>query len=111
MSEELEVKEEVVQVGFKDFIGSQELKDYENTLKGKWKEEILASETPKIRDAYKKVGQAIEEGSYTYSTQVSHTHEGSIGNLCTSQIASQMKLVMDKMELSKIENAIHQLLT
>ena len=64
-----------------------------------------------FRDAYKKVGQAIEEGSYTYSTQVSHTHEGSIGNLCTSQIASQMKWVMDKMELSKIENTIHQLLT
>ncbi len=64
-----------------------------------------------FRDAYKKVGKAIEEGSYTYSTQVSHTHEGSIGNLCTSQIASQMKWVMDKMELSKIENTIHQLLT
>jgi argininosuccinate lyase len=64
-----------------------------------------------FRDAYKKVGQAIEEGSYTYSTQVSHTHEGSIGNLCTAQIASQMKWVMDKMELSKIENTIHQLLT
>jgi argininosuccinate lyase len=64
-----------------------------------------------FRDAYKKVGEAIEEGSYTYSTQVSHTHEGSIGNLCTSQIASQMKWVMDKMELSKIENTIHQLLT
>ena len=64
-----------------------------------------------FRDAYKKVGEAIEEGSYTYSTQVSHTHEGSIGYLCTSQIASQMKWVMDKMELSKIENTIHQLLT
>lgn len=64
-----------------------------------------------FRDAYKKVGQAIEEGSYTYSTQISHTHEGSIGNLCTSQIESQMKWVMDKMELSKIENSIHQLLT
>ncbi len=64
-----------------------------------------------FRDAYKKVGEAIEEGSYTYSTQVSHTHEGSIGNLCTSQIASQMQWVMDKMELSKIENTIHQLLT
>ena len=64
-----------------------------------------------FRDAYKKVGKAIEEGSYTYSTQVSHTHEGSIGNLCTSQIASQMQWVMDKMELSKIENTIHQLLT
>jgi argininosuccinate lyase len=64
-----------------------------------------------FRDAYKKVGEDIEEGSYTYSTQVSHTHEGSMGNLCTSQIASQMKWVMDKMELSKIENTIHQLLT
>lgn len=64
-----------------------------------------------FRDAYKKIGEAIEDGTYTYSTQISHTHEGSIGHLCTSQIASQMKLVMDKMELSKIENSIHQLLT
>jgi argininosuccinate lyase len=71
----------------------------------------LVNEGMPFRDAYKKVGQSIEEGTYSYSTQIGHTHEGSIGNLCTSQIASQMKLVMDKMELSKIENAIHQLLT
>jgi len=44
-----------------------------------------------FRDAYKKVGSEIEEGRFTYSTEVKHTHEGSIGNLCTGQIAGLMK--------------------
>lgn len=45
---------EVKEVGFKDFIGSQDLKDYENTLKGKWKEEILAKESENLRASIKK---------------------------------------------------------
>ena len=35
-----------------------------------------------LRDAYKKVGQDIEAGKFSYDTAVHHTHEGSIGNLC-----------------------------
>ena len=36
-----------------------------------------------FRDAYKKVGSDIEKGNFKYDTSIHHTHEGSIGNLCT----------------------------
>ena len=44
-----------------------------------------------FRDAYKKVGLEVESGEYRPVKQVHHTHEGSIGNLCTAQIRDKMK--------------------
>jgi argininosuccinate lyase len=63
-----------------------------------------------FRDAYKQVGLAIEAGNYTYTTQMKHTHEGSLGNLCTSQIAATMQKVVASMEIVKVEQQIKQLL-
>src|ERR1700741_3329417 len=39
-----------------------------------------------FRDAYKKVGLDIEAGNFKYEPSAHHTHEGSIGNLCTEEI-------------------------
>ncbi len=63
-----------------------------------------------FRDAYKKVGLDIEAGNFTYSTQMKHTHEGSLGNLCTTQIAATMQKVLASMEIVKVEQQIKQLL-
>jgi argininosuccinate lyase len=63
-----------------------------------------------FRDAYKQVGLAIEAGNFTYTTQMKHTHEGSLGNLCTSQIAATMQKVVAAMEIVKVEQQIKQLL-
>jgi argininosuccinate lyase len=63
-----------------------------------------------FRDAYKKIGLDIEAGNYTYTTQVSHTHEGSIGNLCTAEIATAMHKVIESMDFAKVEAKIEQLL-
>ena len=63
-----------------------------------------------FRDAYKKIGLDIEAGAFTYSTHLAHTHEGSIGNLCTAQIAEAMKKVVDDMEFDKVAKQIDQLL-
>ena len=38
-----------------------------------------------FRDAYRKIGLAIEEDNFNYNTAINHTHEGSIGNLGTAQ--------------------------
>jgi len=46
-----------------------------------------------FRDAYKIVGRQIEAGDFNPSTDVVHTHEGSIGNLCTAEIQTKMKAV------------------
>lgn len=43
-----------------------------------------------FREAYKKVGNAIESGNFNTSTEINHTHEGSIGNLCNDKIEEQM---------------------
>ena len=63
-----------------------------------------------FRDAYKQIGLDIEAGKFTYSTQMKHTHEGSLGNLCTTQIAATMQKVVASMEIVKVEQQIKQLL-
>ncbi len=63
-----------------------------------------------FRDAYKKVGVAIEEGKFEYSTTVNHTHEGSIGNLCTKQIAEAMQEAIKAFGFEKYHEAIKNLL-
>lgn len=70
----------------------------------------LVNEGMPFRDAYKKVGLAIEAGNFTYTTHIRHSHEGSIGNLCTTEIAAQMKLVTSSMQTEKVKDRIQQLL-
>ena len=63
-----------------------------------------------FRDAYKKVGLDIETGNYSYDTSISHTHEGSIGNLCTEEIKKQMQKVVDTFPFTSVQSAIDKLL-
>lgn len=63
-----------------------------------------------FRDAYKKVGLAIEEGKFEYSTALNHTHEGSIGNLCTRQITEAMQEALKAFGFEKYHAAIRKLL-
>ena len=63
-----------------------------------------------FRDAYKKIGLDIEAGNYTYSTNVQHAHEGSIGNLCNDEIAANMKKVTDSFSFSNYHQAFDHLL-
>jgi argininosuccinate lyase len=48
-----------------------------------------------FRDAYAQVGNMIDQGTFQFDAtqKLNHTHEGSIGNLCTAEIAEQMKSV------------------
>jgi argininosuccinate lyase len=62
-----------------------------------------------FRDAYKKVGMEIEEGNFTYSTSVHHTHEGSIGNLCTAEISSMMEEAIASFDFEKYHKAVAEL--
>ncbi len=48
-----------------------------------------------FRDAYKKVGADIESGNFKYNSKISHSHEGSIGNLCTGEIKKMMAKIVD----------------
>ncbi|MFC0775405.1 argininosuccinate lyase [Terrimonas alba] len=64
-----------------------------------------------FRDAYKKIGLDIEAGNFTYQTSVSHTHEGSIGNLCTDEIKKQMQKVIESFPFASVHTAIENLMS
>lgn len=47
-----------------------------------------------FREAYRRIGQAVQRGEYRPTREVHHTHEGSIGNLCTGAIRRKMDRAM-----------------
>ena len=69
----------------------------------------LANEGMPFRDAYKKVGIDIEAGKFIPVKKVHHTHEGSIGNLCTEQIAALMDDVWEGFNFQRMEEAERKL--
>lgn len=69
----------------------------------------LATEGMPFRDAYKKVGMDIEAGLYIPNKNISHTHEGSIGNLCNKEIAALMDSLISEFHFERIDVAINSL--
>ena len=53
-----------------------------------------------FRDAYRNIGIAVKEGKFKYEGSktvggLGHTHQGSIGNLCTEKISQKMRRAAD----------------
>jgi argininosuccinate lyase len=63
-----------------------------------------------FRDAYKQVGKSIMDGSYRYSKEIHHTHEGSIGNLCNEEIVQKMNHNLGEFHYEKVDSAFQALL-
>jgi argininosuccinate lyase len=66
-----------------------------------------------FRDAYKIIGQKVEDGSFTPPPlgEVGRgLHEGSIGNLCNDEIRKQMQKVVDLFPFASVHSAIEKLL-
>jgi argininosuccinate lyase len=70
----------------------------------------LVLEGMPFRDAYQKVGLDIEAGKFTYSTQIAHVHEGSIGKLCNEEIAKEMKKVVALIPTEKVTKQLNSLI-
>ena len=68
-----------------------------------------ATEGVPFRDAYKQVGLEIEAGQFRPVKEVHHTHEGSIGNLCNTQISNLMENVLQGFNFSRMEEAERKL--
>ena len=62
-----------------------------------------------FRDAYKLVGAQIENGEFEADLNINHTHEGSIGNLCTDRIKHKMDAVISGFGFDKVESALSEL--
>lgn len=63
-----------------------------------------------FRDAYRQVGLAIEQGEYHPATDIQHTHEGSIGNLCIAEIKASMERVVSDFQFERCHTAVNSLL-
>jgi argininosuccinate lyase len=63
--------------------------------------EVLAGMS--FRDAYKKIGLIIEEGNFHPDMTLSHTHEGSIGNLCNHEIRQKIETIISDFRFDKAQ--------
>ncbi len=63
-----------------------------------------------FRDAYKQVGLEIESGMFVPDKNIQHTHEGSIGNLCTAEVARLMDKILDGFGFFCVKEAEDKLL-
>lgn len=52
---------------------------------------VLVNKGVPFRDAYLQVGKEIEEGTFKPLRNPTHTHEGSIGNLCNKEIRGKFE--------------------
>ena len=64
-----------------------------------------------FREAYREIGMQIQEGRYRDRQRaIHHTHEGSIGNLCNTEISALMQQVVDGFNFCGMEKAEKALL-
>jgi len=54
----------------------------------------LVLEGVPFREAYRQVAKQVEEGTFHFEGEISHTHEGSIGNLCLGDIRRKFGAVL-----------------
>ncbi len=62
-----------------------------------------------FRDAYKQVGAEIEEGNFKPNKEISHTHEGSIGNLYNNEICKYKSEIELQFSFEKVQKALNEL--
>lgn len=99
MLKEIKVKQNILQDSFYKHLFSVEVVN-----------DLVLQGVP-FRDAYKKVGLDIEAGQFAPDqSQVNHSHEGSIGNLCLSAIKSKMANQLSDFDFKKIDRAFQELL-
>lgn len=64
-----------------------------------------------FRDAYNTLSKRIEHGLFEKPEQINYTHEGSIGNLCNSEINEQIAHLNAQFNIEKIQKAEAALLS
>ena len=62
-----------------------------------------------FRDAYRNVGQAVENNTFQKPIELTHNHTGSLGNSGNSLILDRFRNKINQFNFEKAENAIRQL--
>lgn len=70
----------------------------------------LVNQGMPLRDAYKKIGAEVEAGTFKTDKKISHTHEGSIGNLQNPQIRMMMEKVVNRFNFRAVNDALQKLI-
>jgi argininosuccinate lyase len=63
-----------------------------------------------FRDAYRQVGLAVQNGTFHYEGELHHTHEGSIGNLCTAEIRAKFHARLSVFPFDRVNQAVENLM-
>lgn len=100
MLKSIKIKEEILQDPFYKHVFSVEVVN-----------ELVLNGIP-FRDAYKQVGLDIESDNFSPDqSKISHTHEGSIGNLCLTEIQAKMDRAVEGFNFNKIDQSFEDLLS
>ena len=70
--------------------------------------ELVLSGIP-FRDAYKQVGAEIESGKFVPNYNITHSHEGSIGNPCIAEIKAKMDGVLYGFDFEGVGEKVRKL--
>ena len=62
-----------------------------------------------FRDAYKQVGHAVQDGTFHYEGELHHTHEGSVGNLCTAEVKAKFEERLAAFPFGRVAAAVENL--
>lgn len=98
MMAQVEVNEHILEASLYDYLFSVE------------EVNRLVLEGVPFRDAYQQVGQAIEAGEFAANKALTHTHEGSMGNLCTAEIRAKLAQVIEGFGFERWQQAWEHLL-
>ena len=64
-----------------------------------------------FREAYREIGMQIQKGSYRDGVrEIHHTHEGSMGNLCLTEIKDKFEQRVSEWDITTVREAIEGLL-
>ena len=63
-----------------------------------------------FRDAYKQVGHAVQDGTFHYEGELHHTHEGSVGNLCTDQVKAKFESRLSAFPFARVAAVFENLI-
>jgi len=63
-----------------------------------------------FRDAYKQVASTINSGKFIPDTNVKHTHEGSLGNLCNDKISDKFEGLIEDFQFNYINKSLNNLI-
>lgn len=70
---------------------------------------LVLNGTP-FREAYRQVAQDVENGRFVSDKKITHSHAGSIGNLCLDKIAEKKQKTVEKFRFNEIQKSLDSLL-